>query len=169
MTEIFNEQLVKRIHKSSDYVKKGVYISIALLIIFISMLSTFLFFFIIIIVLLEVAVITFLFHRMNLEYEYIVTNSELDVDKIINMRKRKHLFTVDIKSIIVMTKYNNMNESTEFRSYDKQIDVSSGQITDDTYAFMVIMNKKRTMVIFQPNELVLKSMRIYMAGKLLKS
>ncbi|MDA3845212.1 MAG: DUF6106 family protein [Vallitaleaceae bacterium] len=169
MTEIFNEQLVKRIPKSSDYVKKGVYISIALLIIFISMLSTFLFFFIIIIVLLEVAVITFLFHRMNLEYEYIVTNSELDVDKIINMRKRKHLFTVDIKSIIVMTKYNNMNESTEFRSYDKQIDVSSGQITDDTYAFMVIMNKKRTMVIFQPNELVLKSMRIYMAGKLLKS
>ena len=38
----------------------------------------------------------FLVTGMNVEYEYSVTNGELDVDKIIAKRKRKHMLTVRI-------------------------------------------------------------------------
>ncbi len=33
---------------------------------------------------------------MNVEYEYIVTNNELDIDKIIGRRKRKRMITLDL-------------------------------------------------------------------------
>ena len=34
---------------------------------------------------------------MGIEYEYIITNDELDIDKIIGKRKRKRLITLDLK------------------------------------------------------------------------
>ena len=53
--------------------------------------------------------IAFLTLRLQgVEYEYIVTNGEMDVDKIQGKSKRKRLVTVDVNSI------------TEFAQYDPQ-------------------------------------------------
>ncbi len=42
---------------------------------------------------------------LNIEYEYILTNGELDVDKIIAQNSRKRLFTIDCKEIEAIGKY----------------------------------------------------------------
>ena len=42
---------------------------------------------------------------MNIEYEYILTNGEIDVDKIIAQRKRKRLITVNVKTFEAFRPY----------------------------------------------------------------
>ncbi len=94
------EQLVEKKNTSADTVKK-VLISIAAL-----LLSSLLMFFAIgmamfILVIPAVGVLAgavYLISTMNIEYEYIVTNNEIDIDKIIGKSKRKRLITLDISA-----------------------------------------------------------------------
>ena len=95
-----------------------------------------------------------------------MTNNELDIDKVIDMRKRKHLHTFNVKSITAMTLYTERDKNSEFKSYDKIVDVSSGELKDNTYAFMIVSDKKRFMVIMEPNEQILKSMKVYMTVRI---
>ncbi|MCD8094768.1 MAG: DUF6106 family protein [Ruminococcus sp.] len=44
--------------------------------------------------------------RFFVEYEYIVTNSDLDIDKITNQSKRKRLCTVDLHKVSECGKYS---------------------------------------------------------------
>lgn len=44
--------------------------------------------------------------RLFVEYEYIMTNGDLDIDMIINKSKRKRLTTVNCKEIEKISKYN---------------------------------------------------------------
>lgn len=42
---------------------------------------------------------------VNIEYEYIITNNEMDIDKIIGRRKRKRMITIDISKAIEFGEY----------------------------------------------------------------
>jgi hypothetical protein len=44
--------------------------------------------------------------KLNVEYEYIVTNTTMDVDKIINKSSRKRLLSFEIPSVTRLEKYN---------------------------------------------------------------
>ncbi|MGN0634392.1 MAG: DUF6106 family protein [Oscillospiraceae bacterium] len=48
--------------------------------------------------------------RMFIEYEYILTNNDLDVDKIINQSSRKRLITLSLKSVTECGKYDESVE-----------------------------------------------------------
>lgn len=166
MSEIFNEQLVKREPQSMDVIKKVIFVVVAIIVVF-AVLLTQLFFFVALVVIVEGFILRFLFQGMNLEFEYIMTNHELDIDKIISKSKRKHMHTLNVKSIIAMAKYQEMDKSTEFKSFDKKVNVSSGVLKDNTYAFIINEDRKRVLVIFEPNEKILKSMKIYMTTRVL--
>jgi hypothetical protein len=45
----------------------------------------------------------------NIEYEYILTNDELDIDKIIAKRKRKRLISIKMASVSEFAKLSNDN------------------------------------------------------------
>lgn len=47
--------------------------------------------------------------RFLIEYEYIVTNADLDIDKIINQSSRKRLCTVDLHTV---SEYGKVTEQT---------------------------------------------------------
>lgn len=166
MSELFNEQLVKREPQTMDLVKKTIYVVIAIAVVF-AVLMTQLFFFVALVVIVEVFVLRFLFQGMNLEFEYILTNHELDIDKVISKSRRKHMHTLNVKSIVAMAKYEEMDKSTEFRTFDKKVNVSSGVLKENTYAFIIMEDRKRLLVIFEPNEKILKSMKIYMTTRVL--
>lgn len=51
----------------------------------------------------------YLIGSFNVEYEYSITNGEIDIDKIINRRKRKKLITADCKDIEIMAKVSSKN------------------------------------------------------------
>lgn len=49
----------------------------------------------------------YLIDGTRIEYEYIVTNDDLDIDKIIGQRKRKRLITINLKTVKELEPYTN--------------------------------------------------------------
>jgi len=73
-----------------------------------------------------------LVRRLDLEFEYIVTNGEMDVDKIMGRRSRKRLFTIDCRAFDILAPYKeDYRNEIESRTITNRIDVSSHpQATD---------------------------------------
>ena len=85
---------------------------------------------------------------MGIEYEYTITNNEMDIDKIIGRRKRKRMITVDL------------SQAEDFDVYpsDKDIDAdttvhaSTGLENDARYLLVQHSSYGKVKVIFNPNE-----------------
>ncbi len=106
MGDIFKEQLVKVTTRTKDKILKAVLISAIIIEIVLILVSS------IFIVIVLAALIAGQFHLLNCinkEYEYILTNNELDIDVIYNRQRRKKVTTIDLKNISIMTGINNSN------------------------------------------------------------
>ena len=102
----------------------------------------------------------------NIEYEYCVTNSEMDVDKIINRRKRKRIVTLKFTGIEIMAPVNDSRfrdeENGEFA------DVIMAAISPDhPDAYFIIFEKdgKRTKLIFNPSEKIVETAAVFAPRK----
>ena len=62
-----------------------------------------------------VAVVAYVSYKVmtsiNVEYEYILTNNEMDVDKIINRKSRKSLVTINIRRVDEFEKCDGHREN----------------------------------------------------------
>lgn len=94
----------------------------------------------------------YLLGGMNLEYEYILTNNELDVDKIMNKERRKRYFTIDLKEINVMAHIDDAVRKPDVDRAQKTIDVSSGEKGPNTYVIVFSHKNELTKVIIEPND-----------------
>lgn len=109
-----------------------------------------------------------LFRRMNLEFEYIVTNGEMDVDKIMGRTTRKRLLTVDCRTFDILAPYKEeyRNEFTS-QTIANRIDVSSHpQAPGRWFAVFHAKDGVRTLLIFEPNEKILDAFRIFIRSKI---
>lgn len=84
----------------------------------------------------------------NIEYEYIVTNNEMDIDKIIGRRKRKRMITVDISSAEEFAPYPANHDVAA----DATVHAYSGSETDAYYLVVNHSGYGRVKLIFNPNE-----------------
>lgn len=101
----------------------------------------------------------FLISGMSIEYEYILTNGEIDVDKIIARRKRKRLITVDTRTF------------TEFGLYKSAPKVDSNvtvimacSSTEDPNTYYAVCDHAKfgkCMLVFNPNEKILSHAKQY--------
>jgi hypothetical protein len=98
-----------------------------------------------------------LMNRLNIEYEYIFTNGELDIDAIYNKSRRKRLYNGNVKDFEVMAHVEDKNHTGDFNSAQETLNYSSGVITNDTYAFLTAYKGKRVKIIFEPNEMMVKA------------
>lgn len=123
--------------------------------------------------LIIVAGIVYLGYRLissrNVEYEYVVTNGDLDIDKIISKRKRKRIFSASCKEFDIVAPVKSDSFDRSVQEIKKRID-ASGDI-DSPDAWFVTLNYKgeRTIVIFEPDERMLKNFRIYIPRKILQN
>ena len=109
----FSEQLLRKEPTGRDMFKRGLYIAAALVLLFLDVWFVAGFGLIVIAVALAAGIIwglVWLLQGTQTEYEYIVTNDDLDIDKIIGRRKRKRLMTVSLKSVISIEPYNSGGE-----------------------------------------------------------
>jgi len=110
-----------------------------------------------------------LFTGMSYEFEYIVTNGELDIDKIIARRSRKRVFNARPAEVEILApldeKYRHEYESGTF---SKTIDAASSR-TSDCRWFLIVNSDKhgRVRVIFEPTEKMVENMRLYMPKKVM--
>lgn len=107
--DVYKEQLVKYHPDSVDKMKKASVIVIAVSLMFIALYVFFLIIpyppmALVAIVLLGYGAYCFL-RTLNYEYEYIFTNGELDIDKIVAKSKRKRLCTVKISTFTRICEY----------------------------------------------------------------
>lgn len=143
------EQLVEKRRTGADLAKK-ILISAGALIIasFFMYLAMMGFFMMVIFAVLILAGGVWLLGSFNVEYEYILTNNDLDIDKVIGKRKRKRMITLDLSG------------AEEFATYPAEKDVQAdatvhaytGSETDAYYLLVSHSGYGKVKLIFNPNE-----------------
>ncbi len=98
----------------------------------------------------------------NIEYEYILTNGELDVDKITNKKRRKRLITVHCKTFthfgkLTDSSYQNLKDS----DFARVIDASAHSDNYETYYAVFFKNGQRVKLIFNPVQKMIDIFKIY--------
>lgn len=99
--------------------------------------------------------------NFNLEYEYIFTNGELDIDIVKARTTRKRMISVTCKHIELMASDKNMNFKRDFedgvfaKKYDAVFDKSQGRI----YHVIFSSNGERSRLTFQPPVKLLAAMK----------
>lgn len=154
--DIFKEQILKVRKTPAEY------ILMAAIIIFSVIASVFLFlysgkypFFILLIVAIFYGSGKLL-GMFSIEYEYIVTNSVIDIDKIISKSSRKRIASFESKDIVRCEKAVGTapvtDASERFICCDK----------DDKNAYWILVNKngKKTLIMFAPNEKIIEAIRL---------
>ena len=101
----------------------------------------------------------------NIEYEYIVTNGDLDIDKIISKRKRKRIFSANCREFDIVSKVKSNSFSQSVQSIKNRIDASSSIDSPDAYFITLNYKGEKTLVIFEPNERMLNNFKIYIPRK----
>ena len=98
-------------------------------------------------------VLAFFYHRsLNCEYEYILCDNELSIDRIINNAKRKAVVTYNLDEMIAFTKASD----DFFRQFDgqkfKTKKFYSYLNNDDVYGLMLESGGLKTCVLLQIND-----------------
>ncbi|NLM78216.1 MAG: hypothetical protein GX173_09040 [Ruminococcaceae bacterium] len=103
---------------------------------------------------------------LNREYEYIVTNGDLDIDMIINRRRRKRIFAGKAKDFEVMARV----DSDDYREAQKGkytlLDCSASLQAPDNWFVLTEYKGERTLLVFAPDERMLKSMKRFNPSKI---
>ena len=152
--DIFCEYIVKKKPTMKDRVKQIGIILLAIVLVEIFIVLNNLLFGVGL--LLGVAVIygaVYLFKRTNIEYEYILTNSILDIDKIFAKSSRKRVESIDFKNVEAFGKAQDAPMSQA-----KEIDYAGDITADDVYYFEIFKDGERKRIYFQPNQKILSNL-----------
>ena len=144
------EQLVVRKKTSADIIKSiGISVGAILVATILMYLAiTLSFFSLVIPAVLVLFGGVWLMGQTNVEYEYIVTNNEMDVDKIIGRRKRKRMITVDLSAATAFAPY----PPEEGVSADVTVHASTGLEEDAFYLVTEHGDYGTVYLIFNPNK-----------------
>ncbi|PHV69953.1 hypothetical protein CS063_13305 [Sporanaerobium hydrogeniformans] len=150
MAEIFKEYLIKQKKSSKDVLMQTLIMGAAAVLIIIAFLlgGAFLGPVIILIVLFGAGT---LFIKFNREYEYILTNNELDIDVIYNKSKRKRVTTIDMKKIEAMVSIKDTNNQGKIERFNKLINASDNNDGADTYAIISSQDNTLCKILITPN------------------
>ena len=92
----------------------------------------------------------------NVEFEYCVTNGDLDVDKIINRQKRKRLASVETKNVIVMAPVGS--DKLQPLANKEIIDATSGDASKKAYC-VIYGDSGNKALLFEPKESMVLEMQ----------
>ena len=111
-----------------------------------------------------------LFNKFSREYEYILTNNELDIDVIYNRNTRKRVITVDMKKIDMMASIqDDRHTSTLNRPGIKVINASDNTNDENTYAIITDTEKNGICkILITPNETLLDELYKQAPNKVVK-
>lgn len=154
----FKEQLVPRKQDTSVFIKKA---SVLVAALFISAVLFILFSYLSFVLIALIGWGTYyLIRNFDIEYEYICTNGDLDIDKIIAKSRRKRLTTVDIKGAVDFGLVKGMSFNKEYSI----IDASSGDNENEDTYYIACRDSKYGMcyVLISPNEDMLEVIKTYL-------
>lgn len=160
--DVFIEQLVTRRKGAKDYLLITLYVLLFALILFLLVyFIQYLFVFAFLIVALSIWLLYLLITNHNIEYEYILTNGTLDIDIINNKRKRKRKISADAKDMEIVASLTDTDSYKRYSSNSKykKLDLTSNSGPADVYFFTCKYKEENYLVIFEPEERILKELR----------
>lgn len=108
----------------------------------------------------------FIITSRNVEYEYIVTNGDLDIDMIISRRKRKRIFSASCKEFDIVARVKSNSYSPQVQSIAKRIEAVSSLDSDDVYFATLNYKGEKTVVFFEPDERMLNNFKTFIPRKI---
>lgn len=157
MSDLYIELLVKKKKTSSDTLKKVLLIGGTVIFAVLGILMHP----IILIAALGMGILDyFMLPGLDLEYEYLYVNGELDIDKIMSKQKRKRVGRYDMKEV-EMVAPKNSHELDSFRNMKdiKVCDYSSMDENAKTFGMVAKGKKGKELVYFDPSPEILKDMQ----------
>lgn len=106
---------------------------------------------------LEIAFVIFavfvVISAFKVEYEYSVTNGDLDIDKIVAKRRRTRLITVNLRDVEYFALLDDTNISVaEDKSINRVIDATSTIDSLNVYFAIFYVNNEKICLLFEPTE-----------------
>ncbi|NLG88986.1 MAG: hypothetical protein GX494_07185 [Clostridiaceae bacterium] len=162
--DVFMEKIVRKKKDAKDYILTVFIIIAAFILIFLALnfippqLSLF--------VIVGIGYVAYmLITNRNIEYEYAVTNGDLDIDKIIAQRKRKRVFSENCKNFEIVAKIKSHHYTPQYRNFKNQLNFASSLDSDDVYFIALQYNNEQTIVYFEPSEKMLQSFKTFIPRK----
>lgn len=101
--------------------------------------------------------IVFLYPKLNVEYEYIFCDGQLDFDKIFSGSRRKTALKIDMENVEIVVQADDARVN-DYKT-DRVVDFSSHAGSKSTYAIFVTIEDKMTKVLFEPSGRMLEAMK----------
>lgn len=163
MNDAYSEVLVKKQATAMDRLKKIGLIALLSLAVLISLFFDFRF--LLAVVILGVATF-FLLPTFDLEYEYLLVNRELDIDKIYSKSKRKKAAQFELDGMELFAPLN----SSRMERYNgdtrlKTRDYSSGDSDAKVYAMIIRDGQEACKVLLEPDEQMLDALYRFFPNK----
>jgi len=119
----------------------------------------------------EIALIIYaayvLWSSLNVEFEYIVTNGDLDIDKIVAKKRRKKLLRIKMRDVEYFAPLNDQHiHVAEDKSVDTVIDVSSTIDSPDVYFAIYFNNSEKVCLLFEPTDKMIENFANYIPRSL---
>ena len=101
-----------------------------------------------------------LISRFSVEFEYILTNNELDIDKIYAKRKRDKMLTVDVRKLEICAPYKEEGKFTDdiMSNIEATYDFSTKNYLD-AYLAIYFNDGKKFGFLFNPSPKMIDSMK----------
>ena len=156
MDDFYTEQLIKKQADSKDTLKKVGLIAL-------TVVSVLLVFVIPVGIILPVVL---MFRNLNVEYEYVFVNGDLDIDKIMNKARRKRMFSVDADQMELLAPVG----AVELMQYKKikTYDYTSGKKDAKIYALIASNKGEVCKVLFEPNETIVEGFFVKAPRKVIR-
>lgn len=110
----------------------------------------------------------FVFINLSVEFEYLVVEGDVSVDRILARSRRKKVINCKKEEIQIVAP----SDSYMLKDYEKNgmkvKDCSSGRQDAKTYSLICQQGAECIKVIFEPNDKILRSLRYSIPGKLVK-
>lgn len=162
--DIFCEHIVKKKKDKSDilfYITAS-FAAIAFMLFFIlSKALQWLRFFAPMVAVVVIYVMVYAMKQRNIEYEYSITNGEMDITQITNRSKRQKLYTIDCRNIQCFGAVIPENKEQYKKHADKICNVTTGYKDAKIYFFIVRLDNSTLKVYFEPTEDMIKKCKKY--------
>lgn len=152
MSDFYTEQLVKKQTTMKDVFIKALLVAIAIVSVFVVLMFPVA----VVVPVIVIGAVVFFIRRLDVEYEYLYVNGDLDIDKIMHKAKRKRVFSTNISNMELLAP-EGAEELTQYRNA-RIVDFSSGTADAKRYVLVVAENGQITKLIFEPNETIIEGM-----------
>lgn len=161
MVDVFIEKILKKKKTAYDYIATAGLIILGLAVVFVGAQIQYVQDFIFILAAGVVYGLYMFIKYNNVEFEYAVLNGDLEIDKILGMSRRKHLFSVASNEFEIFAPLESPAHAGKALSIPNKLYAVTSMNDEGIYFFVANYENKKTIVYFQPDDRMLNNFALY--------